>query len=363
LEEEEEESEEETESEEPEGNKNEQSDNQVKLTKGLERLHLGEETEPKEETESDKTDNEISMNQGTRQAAESQALVPTNGQMGKSLVLDPRFFDGEQKKFSDWWRGMKLFLKFNKVNSPDMKIMAIISQMRGETAGNFATHWTDKVANIDDTMDWKAFEEDLTGSFSMGNEKESAQWKIKSFKQGKCHIADFLIEFHVLKTTSMTDNAHTIFLLKKNIRQDIIKTILGCPPDSIPDSLTDWLAAIKSIGLGYELNEMRKDIRTESGITYRGSRLPMEIGKRKFLWNDKGEPKCYKCKSYGHMGKNCPNKKSSNVKCYRCGKFGHMSKNCWSKGLKVRMMNEETGKLETIEEEAKLNQGFSEGSE
>jgi hypothetical protein len=108
---------------------------------------------------------------------------------------------------------------------------------------------------------------------------------------------------------------------------------------------------------------MRKDIRTESGITYGGSGLPMEIGKRKFLWNDKGEPKCYKCESYGHMGKNCPNKKSSNIKCYRCRKFGHMSKSCWSKGPKVRMMNEEAGNLKMIEEEAKPNQGFSKGSE
>jgi hypothetical protein len=115
--------------------------------------------------------------------------------------------------------------------------------------------------------------------------------------------------------------------------------------------------------MGYEANKMRKDIKTESGITYGGSGLPMEIGKRKFLWNDKGEPKCYKCESYGHMGKNCPNKKSSNVKCYRCGKFGHVSKSCWSKGPKVRMMNEETGNLEMIEEEAKPNQGFSKGSE
>jgi hypothetical protein len=176
--------------------------------------------------------------------------------MGKSLVPDPEFFDGEQKRFSDWWRGMKLFLKFNKVDSPDMKITAIISWMKGGTAGNLATHWTDKVVNTDDTMDWKAFKDDLTGSFSMGNEKESAQWKIKSFKQGNCHIADFLIEFHVLKMTSMTDDAHAIFLLKKNIRQDIIKIILGYPPDSIPDSLTDWLVAIKSVGLGYESNKM-----------------------------------------------------------------------------------------------------------
>jgi hypothetical protein len=40
-----------------------------------------------------------------------------------------------------------------------------------------------------------------------------------------------------------------------------------------------------------------------------------------------------------------------------------MSKSCWSKGPKVRMMNEEMGNLETIKEEAKPNQGFSEGSE
>jgi hypothetical protein len=258
---------------------------------------------------------------------------------------------------------MKLFLKFNKVDSPDMKITATISQMRGGTAGNFATHWTDKVANTDDTMDWKAFDDDLTGSFSMGNEKETAQWKIKSFKQGNCHIIDFLIKFHILKMTSKTNDVHAIFLLKKNIRQDIIQTILGYPPTTIPDNITEWLEAIKSVRMGYKANEMRKDIRTESGITYGGSGLPMEIGKRKFLWNNKGEPKCYKCELYGHMGKNCPNKKNSNVKCYRCGKFGHMSKSCWSKRPKVRMMNEETGNLETIKEEAKPNQGFSEGSE
>jgi hypothetical protein len=174
LSEEEEGSEEETESDETES-ESEESNNQVnksdnkvegELTEGLEGLHLGDKTESEEETDtetkSDKTDNEMSTNQGTGQAPGSQALVQTNGQMGKSLVPDPGFFDGEQKKFSDWWRGMKLFLKFNKVESPDMKITATISRMRGGTAGNFATHWMDKVANTDDTMDWKAFDDDLT---------------------------------------------------------------------------------------------------------------------------------------------------------------------------------------------------------
>jgi hypothetical protein len=122
----------------------------------------------------------------------------------------------------DWWREMKLYLKFNKVDTLDMKITATVSRMRGGTAGNFTTHWTDKVSDTDDTMDWKAFEGDITSSFTIGNGKENTQWKIETFKQGNHHITDFLIEFHVLKMTSKIDEAHAIFLLKKNVRQDII---------------------------------------------------------------------------------------------------------------------------------------------
>jgi hypothetical protein len=60
---------------------------------------LGEETKSEEETntktKSDKTNTKMSMNQETGQAAGSQVLVQTNGQMSKSLVPDPGFFDGE----------------------------------------------------------------------------------------------------------------------------------------------------------------------------------------------------------------------------------------------------------------------------
>ena len=36
-----------------------------------------------------------------------------------------------------------------------------------------------------------------------------------------------------------TDELHTIFLLKKNIQQDIIKTILGYLPIAMPESLKE----------------------------------------------------------------------------------------------------------------------------
>ena len=46
------------------------------------------------------------------------------------------------------------------------------------------------------------------------------------YKQGKKHIADFMIKFEVLAIKIKTDNMHMIFLLKKNIWTNIIKIIL-----------------------------------------------------------------------------------------------------------------------------------------
>jgi hypothetical protein len=53
----------------------------------------------------------------------------------------------------------------------------------------------------------------------------------------------------------MTDDAHIIFLLKKNVWQDIIKTILGYPPSATPNNLKEWLEATKSVGFSYESSE------------------------------------------------------------------------------------------------------------
>jgi len=43
--------------------------------------------------------------------------VSENIQAGlpKNMVLNPGWFDGDQTKFEDWWRGMRLFLKSNSV--------------------------------------------------------------------------------------------------------------------------------------------------------------------------------------------------------------------------------------------------------
>ena len=66
-----------------------------------------------------------------------------------------------------------------------------------------------------------------------------AEWKIETFKQGKKNTADFMIKFDALAMKADTDELHAIFLLKKNVWQNIIKMILGYPPIAMPESLKE----------------------------------------------------------------------------------------------------------------------------
>jgi len=61
-----------------------------------------------------------------------------------------------------------------------------------------------------------------------------------------------MIEFKVLAIKADTDKLHVIFLLKKNIQQDIIKMILGYPPIAAPETLKEWKIAIMSVRQGYK---------------------------------------------------------------------------------------------------------------
>ena len=67
------------------------------------------------------------------------------------------------------------------------------------------------------------------------------------FKQEKKNIADFIIEFEALAIKIDTDKLNTIFLLKKNVWVDIIKTILGYSPIAASETLKEWKVAITSV--------------------------------------------------------------------------------------------------------------------
>ena len=79
-----------------------------------------------------------------------------------------------------------------------------------------------------------------------------------------------MIEFDILAIRADIDELHTIFLLKKNVQLDIIKTILGYPPIAVPEILKEWKVVITLVEQEYKFMKGRYDYKMSTETTYEG---------------------------------------------------------------------------------------------
>ena len=168
-------------------------------------------------------------------------------------------------------------------------------------------------------------------------------------------------QYETLAMKAETDDIHAIFLLKKNVQTDIIKTILGYSPITALETLKEWKVVITSVGQGYESMESWHDYKTGTGTIFKGRRTPMNIRKSRDNFDKDGRPRCFNCNTYGHMAKECwkPKKDKETRRCYKCDKVGHLAKDCrLEQKIKNRSVQEKSD-----EEDDNKQKGFVEGSE
>jgi len=133
------------------------------------------------------------------------------------MVPDPRWFDSDQMKFQDWWRGIRLFLKSNRVIETDDRITVILAYLRGDVVGIYVQQKLNELDKELEIQDWNDFVKELKTTFSDKTKAADAEWRIETFKQGKKNTVNFIIEFEALAMKADTDELHVIFLLKKNV--------------------------------------------------------------------------------------------------------------------------------------------------
>ena len=99
--------------------------------------------------------------------APAAATVSENVQAGlpKNMVPDPGWFDGDRSKFEDWWRGIRLFLKSNRVIETDDRITAILARFRGGVVGIYAQQKLNELDKELGTQDWDDFVKELKTTF------------------------------------------------------------------------------------------------------------------------------------------------------------------------------------------------------
>jgi len=158
-----------------------------------------------------------------------------------------------------------------------------------------------------------------------------------------------------------TDDIHTIFLLKKNIRADIIKIILGYPPMAASDTLKEWKMVITSVEQGYESTESQHNYKTGMKMIFEEQGALMDIGKSRDNFDKDGKPKCFNCNIYRHLAKECrrPKKNKEIRKYYKCDKIEYLTKDCRTgQKMKIRRNQEDLDK-----EDNNKKEGFVKGLE
>ena len=91
------------------------------------------------------------------------------------MVPDLGWFDSDQMKFEDWWRGIYLFLKSNRVVAADKRITAVLAQLRGGIAGIYVQKKIDELENTNDTQSWEEFVKEIKTVFSNKSKAADAE--------------------------------------------------------------------------------------------------------------------------------------------------------------------------------------------
>jgi len=97
------------------------------------------------------------------------------------------------------------------------RITAILACLREDVAGIYVQKKLDELDEELSTQDWDNFVKEIKTMFSDKTKTADAKWRIKSFKQEKRNMANFMIEFEVLVIKADIDELYAIFLLKKNV--------------------------------------------------------------------------------------------------------------------------------------------------
>ena len=77
--------------------------------------------------------------------------------MLKNIVLDLEWFDKNRIKFKDWWRGIQLFLKINRIIETNNRIIVILAYLRGGVVGIYAQKKLNKLDKETETQNWNDF--------------------------------------------------------------------------------------------------------------------------------------------------------------------------------------------------------------
>ena len=212
-----------------------------------------------------------------------------------------------------WIRAHKtiLTLNFNKCT-------AVWSRMEGPIAGRYVANRMNECMDRGIWPDWGILKDEIEAHFSPQTNVEWSCQELRKLKQGFMRIKDFMNKFMSLKHQGNVSDDFACTLLEQAIRPELLHEVLLTNCD-----ISDWddfsqcalkvgrnLERLCIIRGGYVPNysNLAGGSHFSATGTQPGAGAPMNIGAAQ-QQPRAGNPQCYNCQQFGHIARNCRNKK------------------------------------------------------
>ncbi|KAM6495243.1 hypothetical protein JOM56_009866 [Amanita muscaria] len=254
-----------------------------------------------------------------------------NNKLFRKVVAEPDNFDGNKRKFHNWWKDMQLWLMGYEDLGNTPKIIAVLTRLTSGDAAEWAR--AKKTSLIDGTaMTWDGFKTELVERFDDPSRTMRAQNTIHQCFQGNNQSAQaYIDQFSVLKSTSGLTDAEALFLFRRGINRDMSLAMYNSN-QTIPSTYSEFVT----------MKPLRLPVLAPYSTTIDTRQMN---GHRLNLW--------WTRPTYGDWV-GSPETKREKGACFYCSKMGHQAKECRKKKMdykgktsKVKKLDEE----ENIEEE------------
>ena len=258
------------------------------------------------------------------QAQQAQWLLPAANISRKVETLaDPGRYSGERVKFLEWWTKMKVWIRVNDAILPLAfdKAAAVWSHMEGPIAGRYAANRLNECTRINFWPDFDDLCTEVEGFFSPQTSTEWAKQELRKLKQGGSRIDDFMAKFVSLKVQGKVSDDFGCALLEQAVKPELLREVLLTNTDiSIWEDFVDQtmkvgrnlerLHILRGGGYGYQ-RSYGGGARFSAAGTQPGAGAPMDIGAARQGQPQQraGNPQCYNCQQFGHIARNCRNRK------------------------------------------------------
>ena len=272
------------------------------------------------------TAQQTQITQGEQAMAQVQMGLNQWGLLASSIsrkvqtLSDPGTYTGDRAKFHEWWTKMKVWIRAHEtiLTLNFDKCTAVWSQMEGPIAGRYTANRMNECTDRGIWPDWGILRSEIEAHFSPQTNVEWSQQELHKLKQGFIRIKDFINKFVSLKQQGNVSDDFACALLEQAVRPELLCEVLLTNSD-----ISDWdTFSQSSLRVGRNLERLwiirggytpgysnsAGSSRFSATGTQPGAGAPMNIGAAQ-QQPRAGNPQCYNCQQFGHIARNCRNKK------------------------------------------------------